>query len=90
VTSGPERPREKLARRGPEALSDAELVALLLRTGVAGSSAVELAEELLRALPEGAAAGFERLRRVRGVGPDRKSTRLNSSHSSVSRMPSSA
>jgi DNA repair protein RadC len=66
-----ERPREKLARRGAEALSDAELVALLLRTGTAGRSALELAEGLLRDLPEGAGAGFERLRRVRGVGPVR-------------------
>ncbi len=66
-----ERPREKLARRGPEALSDAELVALLLRTGTAGRSALELAEGLLRDLPEGAASGFERLRRVHGVGPVR-------------------
>ena len=69
-----ERPREKLARRGPEALSDAELVALLLRTGAAGRSALELAEGLLRDLPEGPAAGFERLRRVRGVGPVRAAT----------------
>jgi DNA repair protein RadC len=66
-----ERPREKLARRGPEALSDAELVALLLRTGMRGRSALELAEGLLRDLPEGPGAGFERLRRVRGVGPAR-------------------
>jgi DNA repair protein RadC len=66
-----ERPREKLARRGPEALTDAELVALLLRTGAAGRSALELAEGLLRDLPEGPSAGFERLRRVHGVGPVR-------------------
>jgi DNA repair protein RadC len=66
-----ERPREKLARRGPEALSDAELLALLLRTGAAGRSALELAEGLLRDLPEGHSAGFERLRRMRGVGPVR-------------------
>jgi DNA repair protein RadC len=66
-----DRPREKLARRGPEALSDAELVALLLRTGSAGKSALDVAESLLRDVPEGAEAGFERLRRVRGVGPVR-------------------
>ncbi|MEK7382889.1 MAG: UPF0758 domain-containing protein, partial [Elusimicrobiota bacterium] len=66
-----ERPREKLARRGPEALSDAELLALLLRTGASGCSALELATGLLRDMPEGAAAGFERLRLVRGVGPVR-------------------
>lgn len=71
MTLAQERPREKLARRGPEALSDAELLALLLRTGSAGRSALELAEGLLREVPEGSAAGFERLRRVRGVGPVR-------------------
>ncbi|MDE2510972.1 MAG: hypothetical protein KGL74_07605, partial [Elusimicrobia bacterium] len=62
-SSAGERPREKLARRGAEALSDAELVALVLRTGSAGHSALDLAEGLLRDHPEGAAAGFERLRR---------------------------
>lgn len=42
-----ERPREKLLERGPEALSDAELLAIFLRTGCAGKSAVDLARELL-------------------------------------------
>jgi len=42
-----ERPREKLLARGPNALSDAELLAIFLRTGVAGKSAVDLARELL-------------------------------------------
>jgi DNA repair protein RadC len=42
-----ERPREKLIRRGAGALSDAELLAIFLRTGVAGSSAVDLARQLL-------------------------------------------
>ena len=42
-----ERPREKLLALGPAALSDAELLAIFLRTGVAGKSAVDLARELL-------------------------------------------
>ncbi|HEY7885954.1 MAG TPA: DNA repair protein RadC [Cellvibrionaceae bacterium] len=42
-----ERPREKLLTRGPAALSDAELLAIFLRTGCAGKSAVDLARELL-------------------------------------------
>ncbi len=42
-----ERPREKLALRGAGALSDPELLAIFLRTGVKGKSAVELARELL-------------------------------------------
>jgi DNA repair protein RadC len=43
-----ERPREKLLARGPDALSDAELLAIFLRTGVNGKTAVDLARELLR------------------------------------------
>lgn len=42
-----ERPREKLLERGARALSDAELLAIFLRTGCAGKSAVDLARELL-------------------------------------------
>ena len=42
-----ERPREKLLQRGPSTLSDAELLAIFLRTGVKGKSAVDLARELL-------------------------------------------
>jgi DNA repair protein RadC len=42
-----ERPREKLLTRGSQALSDAELLAIFLRTGVQGLSAVDLARELL-------------------------------------------
>ena len=49
ITDWPEgeRPREKLSRRGAAALSDAELLAIFLRTGVAGKSAVDLARDLL-------------------------------------------
>lgn len=43
-----ERPREKLLMRGPVALTDAELLAIFLRTGVRGKSAVDLARELLQ------------------------------------------
>jgi len=42
-----ERPREKLLNRGVDALSDAELLAIFLRTGVRGKSAVDLARDLL-------------------------------------------
>jgi len=42
-----ERPREKLLERGPSALSDAELLAIFLRTGCKGHSAVDLARDLL-------------------------------------------
>lgn len=43
-----ERPREKLLQQGPAALSDAELLAIFLRTGTRGKTAVDLARELLR------------------------------------------
>lgn len=42
-----DRPREKLLNRGPGALSDSELLAVVLRTGVAGRSAVELSRTIL-------------------------------------------
>ncbi|MGH8119018.1 MAG: RadC family protein [Gammaproteobacteria bacterium] len=42
-----ERPREKLLAKGPAALSDAELLAILLRTGTRGKTAVDLARDLL-------------------------------------------
>lgn len=42
-----ERPREKLIKFGPSALSDAELLAIFLRTGIKGTSAVDLARILL-------------------------------------------
>jgi DNA repair protein RadC len=49
ITDWPEgeRPREKLLTRGAASLSDAELLAIFLRTGVAGKSAVDLGRELL-------------------------------------------
>ncbi len=52
ITEWPEdeRPREKLLTRGAEALTDAELLAIFLRTGVSGKSAVDLARDLLAEL----------------------------------------
>lgn len=67
-----ERPREKLLARGPAALSDAELLAIFLRTGVTGRSAVDLARELLvrfgslRALVAASQAQFSS---ALGLGP---------------------
>ena len=43
-----ERPREKLIARGPESLSDAELVAILFRTGIRGRTAIDLARDALK------------------------------------------
>lgn len=66
-----ERPRERLLALGSAALSDAELVAVLLRTGRAGTSAVRLAMELLK--ENGGLAGLvgasPPLLRRKGLGP---------------------
>lgn len=66
-----ERPRERLFSLGAKVLSDAELIALFLRTGVAGKSAVELARELLErfgGLGGLLAAELNALRTVKGLG----------------------
>ncbi len=66
-----ERPREKLIAHGAETLSDAELLAVLLRTGRAGQSAVALARDaLLRfgSLSGVFAASFEQFAEVKGFG----------------------
>jgi len=67
-----ERPREKLLARGAAALSDAELLAIFLRTGVTGKSAVDLARELLGkygSLTSLFAAGLDDFCQVKGMGP---------------------
>ncbi len=68
-----ERPRERLQREGPGALSDAELLAIFLRVGVRGKSAVDLARGLIEqfggSLPRLAAAPVEELQRLPGMGP---------------------
>ncbi|MFQ5416677.1 MAG: DNA repair protein RadC [Myxococcota bacterium] len=67
-----DRPRERLTRLGPEALSDAELLALLLRTGHRTATAVRVAEGLLDrhgGLHGLARAGMRELASHAGVGP---------------------
>jgi DNA repair protein RadC len=66
-----ERPREKLLARGPAALSDAELLAIFLRTGRRGHSALDLARELLGhfdGLRDLLEAGRERFCALPGLG----------------------
>ena len=53
-----ERPREKLLERGARALSDAELLAIFLRTGHAGKSAVDLARKNGSPLPPSSQYGL--------------------------------
>src|SRR6266480_4700548 len=66
-----ERPRERLLAKGAKLLTDAELVAVLLRTGVRGKNAIELARDLLSefgGVTKMLSAGAE-LGRVKGLGP---------------------
>ncbi|NLF18678.1 MAG: DNA repair protein RadC, partial [Lentisphaerae bacterium] len=69
---GRERPRERLLHQGSEALSDAELLAILLRTGRRGVSVLDVARQLLMSfdgsLNHLAAATVTELRRVPGIG----------------------
>lgn len=69
-----DRPRERLARQGAESLSQAELIAILLRTGTRGLSAIDIGQQLLTrfgTLENLARASLDDLRRVRGVGRDK-------------------
>jgi DNA repair protein RadC len=66
-----DRPREKLLSRGPETLSDAELLAILLRTGGRGASAVDQGRAIIERFGDFrrlAAAGVGELCAVKGVG----------------------
>ena len=67
-----ERPRERLLAQGAGALTDAELIALCLRTGVRGTSAVDLGRALVArhgGLAGLLGAGHRELARIRGLGP---------------------
>lgn len=86
------RPREKLLARGPAALADAELLAIVLRTGIAGKGVLQLAQELLD-VPQadpvsgemrggfGGIAGLlqaapRELARIKGLGPAKRAQLL--------------
>ena len=69
------RPREKLLARGPGALSDAELLALLPRTGLPGKNALQMGQELVDTF--GGLAGLlhtgpEALKSIKGLGPAKR------------------
>ncbi|HTD88804.1 MAG TPA: DNA repair protein RadC [Candidatus Binatia bacterium] len=69
-----ERPRERMAENGAEALSNAELIAILLRTGLKGRSALQVAGDLLQKfhnLGNLARASLEELRQIKGIGRDK-------------------
>ena len=72
-----ERPRERLVARGPAALSPAELIAILLRTGLKGTNVVRIGENLLRkygSLNALALATVDELKQVPGIGRDKAAT----------------
>jgi len=72
-----ERPRERLAEHGANALSHAELIAILLRTGLKGANAVEIGKQLLQkfgTLHSLAQASVADLRQVKGIGRDKAVT----------------
>jgi len=73
-----ERPRERLLRHGPQALADAELLAICLRTGIRGQNAVDLARDLISrhgSVGGLLSAGAGALAAHRGVG-DAKAAQL--------------
>jgi DNA repair protein RadC len=78
------RPREKLLARGPAALSDTELLALLLRTGTAGRGVLQLAQDLLAPTRDGGFGGIagllnarlDDLKLVKGLGGPAKRAEL--------------
>ena len=72
-----ERPRERLVAHGPDVLSPAELIAILLRTGLKGANVVEIGRRLLQkygSLHAIALASVDDLKREPGVGPDKAAT----------------
>jgi DNA repair protein RadC len=72
-----ERPRERLVEQGANALSNAELVAILLRTGLKGANAVDVGKALLAkfgSLQALARASIEDLQSVKGIGRDKAVT----------------
>jgi DNA repair protein RadC len=83
-----ERPRERLVLRGADALSHAELIAILLRTGTKGASAVDIAQQLLKkfeSLDKLAGAPMEEIRKIKGIGRD-KAIALKSAFTLARRM----
>src|SRR5437667_8821323 len=67
-----ERPRKKLLARGPDALTNPELIAILLRTGRRGTNVIEVARELLekyKSFAELSRCSVNELRAIKGIGP---------------------
>jgi DNA repair protein RadC len=72
-----ERPRERLVARGPDALTHAELIAILLRTGLKGVNVVQVGQNLLQkfgSLNALALASVDEIRKIPGIGRDKAAT----------------
>jgi DNA repair protein RadC len=83
-----ERPRERLVEQGADALKTSELIAILLRTGLKGASAIQVAEQLLQkfvTLDNLSRATLADLRKVKGIGRD-KAIALQSAFTLARRM----
>ncbi|MBA4416463.1 MAG: hypothetical protein C0392_00920 [Syntrophus sp. (in: bacteria)] len=64
-----DRPREKMEQKGPKALSNLELLAVLLGSGIKGKDVFEVARDILKATQDNVASiNFETLRNIEGVG----------------------
>ncbi|WP_138159734.1 RadC family protein [Peptoniphilus catoniae] len=90
-----DRPQERLLAKGPESLTNAELIALIIRTGTKTKTSVELAQEILNGFPEYSSLGISALKKksindfmkIKGVGIG-KASMLIASITLASRMAS--
>jgi DNA repair protein RadC len=83
-----ERPRERLMELGAEALRNSELIAILLRTGLRGVSAIQVADQVLQkfvTLDNLSRASVDDLRQIKGIGRD-KAIALKSAFTLARRM----
>src|SRR5215470_260354 len=83
-----ERPRERLIASGPDVLKNSELIAILLRTGCKGVSALQVADQILQqagSLDNLSRATIAELRQIKGVGRD-KAIALQSAFTLARRM----
>src|ERR1041385_6565997 len=74
-----ERPRERLRELGPAAVSPAELIAILLRTGLKGMNVADIGKQVIGkygSLQALAQASLEDLETIKGIGPDKAFTLL--------------
>jgi DNA repair protein RadC len=73
-----EQPRERLLKHGAESLSAADLLAILIRVGKRGRSAIQVAEELIESQPDGLKSidglSVKELTRISGIGPTKAIT----------------